>query len=194
MANRVVAAVVFSVLLLNRSTAARAQEPSGRPAAPQATEAAEEAEEHANELAVVVAGTWERSEDETFLTLGVEYGRRLSARVALGGEIESLVNGHRWIVVTPVVFRPAAAWNVFAGPGFERADKENDEEHGEVATMAEAAEPDRETRFLFRVGTGYAVEFAGRYVMTPSLSFDVVREGGGWSQALVFGVSFGVGF
>jgi hypothetical protein len=45
-----------------------------------------------------------------------------------------------------------------------------------------------------RVGAGYALEFAERYSIGPSVSFDFIRAHHEWERAVVFGVSFGVAF
>jgi hypothetical protein len=97
----------------------------------------------------------------------------------------------RWIVVAPIVYRPARGWKLFAGPGFERAEEEE-----EMHREPREGEPDddddhAETHFLFRVGVGYAVEFAERYSVGPSISFDFVRESGRWAKAVVVGLTIG---
>jgi hypothetical protein len=154
----------------------------------------EEAEsERLNELALVIAGSSDLEEDETFFTLGVEYERRITARVGIIAEVEYLFDADRWIAAVPVVFRPARGVKLFAGPGFERADDdEGDEEVGEepIDGRAEGSA----TSFLFRIGGGYTFELEGRYSISPTLSLDFVREEGTWARALVFGVSVGIGF
>jgi hypothetical protein len=182
---RLAAAATVAVLLSAGS--AQAQEPAGagKPAQPR-----EEPEgEFPNEIAAIVAGTWEHQEDETFFTLGLEYERRLTPRVGIVGELEFLFDADRWIVAAPVVFRPARGVKLFAGPGFERAEAVAEEGEGEPLE-----ESGRETRFLLRFGAGYAVEFRERYSVTPMLSIDFVRERSEWGRAVVFGATFGIAF
>jgi hypothetical protein len=64
-------------------------------------------EERRNEAAAVVGGTWDDEEGETFLTLGVEYERRITSRFGFIAEVEHLFDAERWIVAAPVTFRPA---------------------------------------------------------------------------------------
>jgi hypothetical protein len=144
-----------------------------------------------NEIALILAGTRDTEEDETYFTLGAEYERRFTARFGLVAELEYLFAAERWIVAAPVVFRPARGLKLFAGPGFERADDEEDDERegGEHENGNGGA-----THFLFRIGAGYGVEFAEHYSVGPTFSVDVIRERGTWVHALVFGVTVGVGF
>jgi hypothetical protein len=55
-------------------------------------------EEHRNEIAAIVAGTRDLGEDKTFLTLGVEYERRIGSRFGVVAEVEYLFDADRWIV------------------------------------------------------------------------------------------------
>jgi hypothetical protein len=124
---RRVALVIFGVLL---SIALRAgpglgQEP-GVPGAP-GEPREEEALEFRNEVAAIVAATWEDEEDETFFTLGMEYERRLTPRIGIVGEVEYLFDADRWIVVAPLAFRPVRGLKIFAGPAFERGEAEDEE-------------------------------------------------------------------
>ena len=140
----------------------------------QPIEAQEHEEEHHNEVAAVIAGTWDAAEDETFLTLGLEYERRITSRFGIAAGVEYLFDADRWIVTAPVTFRPAHGLKIAAGPGFERAHDE--------------------TLFLFRFGAGYALEFAEQYSIGPTFSLDFIREHDEWTHTLVFGVSVGIGF
>ena len=135
--------------------------------------------ERRNEIAAVVAGTWEH-EDETFFTLGVEYERRLTSRLGVIAAFEHLFDADRWVVVAPIVFHVGHGLKFYGGPGFERSEAE----HEEIG----------ETHLLLRGGLGYTLEFAERFSVGPSLSFDFVREHDEWQRAIVFGVGFGVTF
>jgi hypothetical protein len=158
---------------------------SAQEARPPSTTPAQEEAEHQNELAAVVAATKEH-EGETFFTLGVEYERRLTPKLGVGGEIEYLFDADRWIVVVPLVLHPGYGLKIFGGPGFERSQVEGTE-----------TEPDldeRESNFLLRIGAGYVLEFAERYSVTPTVSVDFIREPDEWNHAFVYGVSVGVAF
>jgi hypothetical protein len=147
--------------------------------------------ERRNEIAAVVAGTWDDKQDETFPTVGLEYGRRIKPPLDLGAEVEYVFDAERWIVAVPLTFWPAAGMKLFAGPGFERAEEAEREGPEEAVDRSEGS---RDTQFLLRLGVGYAVELAERYSIGPTLSVDLVREHGSWTRAVVFGLTVGVGF
>ena len=126
-----------------------------------------EEEEHQNEVALIIAGTYE--DEATVFTIGIEYERRFHQYLGFGGAIEYLVDG-RWLFVFPVAVHPIGGLKLLAGPGFEREDGENS--------------------FIFRVGADYSFEFADRFSLTPGLDVDFIGRDG----ALVFGVDFGVSF
>jgi hypothetical protein len=170
-AGRTAATAALTVLLAMPLVCAQDRRPEVKPAEGEETEPR-------NELALVVAGTRDTEENETFATLGLEYERRISEQASVVAEVEYLFDADRWIVVAPVVFRPARGVKLFAGPGFEHVD-----EAGDGAT-----------RFLFRIGGGYTFELAERYAIGPTLSLDLVREEGRWVRAAVVGVSVGFGF
>jgi hypothetical protein len=49
--------------------------------------------------------------------------------------------------------------------------------------------------FLWRVGTSYSWEFSRRYVLSPAIYMDFIRNGDGeWTRAFVFGITAGVAF
>jgi len=142
-----------------------------------------------NEVAAIIAGTYEHEGGDTFFTLGGEYERRLAPRFGVTGEVEYLFDADQWVVAGLAVFHPGYGVKLFAGPGFERADVETSESE---ALGGEA--PERATHFLFRVGAGYALEFAHRYSIGPSVSFDVVHENDTRERGVVFGINVGVAF
>jgi len=159
------------------------------PPAPTAPREADAEAEPRNEAAAIIAGTWEHEGGDTFFTLGGEYERRLTSRFGVTGEVEYLFDADQWVVAGLAVFHPAYGLKLFAGPGFERADVET----GESEPLIEET-PERATHFLFRVGAGYALEFAHRYSIGPSVSFDVVHENDTRERGVVFGVNLGVVF
>jgi hypothetical protein len=168
-----------------------AQEPPTPPAG-LAREAEEAGEEPRNEVALVLAGTRERAEDETSFTIGGEYERRLTDRLGVVAELEYVSGPDSWVFAVPLVFRPAGGFKLFAGPGLERAPVHGESEtHEPEASTGKA----RDNLFLWRVGTGYSWEFAERYVVGPSVYLDFIREEESeWTQAFVFGISLGVAF
>lgn len=169
-------------LLLNAVTPLHAQQP------PRAAEPAEEGAEHVNEAALVVAGTAEH-EGGSYFTLGAEYERRISRRWGIGGEFELLFDKRSLVVVAPVTFHPGRGWKIFAGAGFERADAE-----GEDDEVAGSSASERVNHFLMRFGAGYSFEFAERYSLAPSVSFDAIHENEQKARGVVVGVSVGVSF
>ena len=123
--------------------------------------------EHPNEVALIIAGTYE--DEETNFTTGLEFERRLPHRLGVGAAFEYLADG-TWLFVVPLYFHPVGGFKVFTGPGVERKDGEN--------------------LFLWRVGVAYVFEFAERYFVSPGLEVDFV----GREEALVFGANFGISF
>ncbi len=123
--------------------------------------------EHPNEVALIIAGTYE--EGETNFTTGIEFERLLPHRLGLGDAAEYLVDGS-WVFVFPVYFHPVGGFKVFTGPGVEHTTEENS--------------------FLWRLGAAYSFEFAERYSVTPGLEVDFI----GREEVLVFGVNFGISF
>jgi hypothetical protein len=147
-------------------------------------------------VALVVAGTRERAEDETSPTIGAEYERRLTRRLGIVIELEHVNGPDAWVFAAPFVFRPVAGWKLFAGPGLERRLRKDEGAEGGDGEH-EAAGPDsgREGLFLWRLGTGYAWEISNRYVVGPSFYLDAIRERpGDWTRAFVFAFSAGIVF
>ncbi|HEY1301920.1 MAG TPA: hypothetical protein VGF24_00120 [Vicinamibacterales bacterium] len=142
-----------------------------------------------NEVAAIIAGTWEHEGGDTFFTLGGEYERRITSRFGVTGEVEYLFDADQWVVAGLAVFHSGYGVKLFAGPGFERADVETSE-----SELLAGGTPERANHFLFRIGAGYALEFAHRYSIGPSVSFDVVRENETRERGVVFGMNVGVTF
>jgi hypothetical protein len=185
-ADRLRATLVAGALLL--SVQAGAQEPppaAGQPPS-HSSEAGEEVE-HLNELALVLAGTYEHESEKSYFTFGVEYERRIGRRFGIGVAGEYVTDVDAFILVGTFEFRPVPALKLFAGPGFESKPEEAEEHHEPVSR-----EPGRKTDFLLRMGAGYSVELGGRYSLTPFVAFDLLAGESG--RAWVYGVSFGRGF
>jgi hypothetical protein len=168
-----------------------AQQRPAEPAEP-AGEAEETEQGFRNEVALVLAGTRERAEDEkeTSFTIGLEYQRELTERLAVVVEAEYVNGPDSWVFAMPLVFRPAGEFKLFTGPGFERGTPHEDEGH-EVPF----AEREKENLLLWRAGAGYSWDVKERYVIGPSFYMDFVHEGDGeWRRAFVFAVAVGVAF
>ncbi len=169
--------------------------PTGH-SSPAGHEAAHDEHFHRNELAVIVAATYEEglhgAEGRHYFTVGGEYERRLTHAIGVGAEVEYLADADAWLFLAPVTFHPVGGLKVFGGLGLERKAVHEGEHGGHHEGVS--AEGGRESFFLWRIGAAYAVEFAGRYSIGPTVSLDFVRESGAWVNAVVYGVAFGVAF
>ncbi len=163
-----------------------------------------------NEIALFVGGTrrLKFEDDETGLTLGIEYQRVIGDRAALivlfegsGGNIE-----RDWIGLVEIGYRPFNGWAemIFFGLGtglevarIDEAALEADSHGGsgahteQPAASAEEAQEDRETELepVVRLGFGYTVH-VGSFSLIPQVNFDVVAD----DVALVAGIGIGYRF
>ncbi len=209
------AALVLAAAGLPRSVLG--QEPGAPAAEEHASGAHGQEEEHAsghghqsNEIALFVGGTrrLKFEEDETGLTLGLEYQRRIGDRAALillfegaGGDIE-----RDWIGLVEVGYRPFDGWAkmifLALGTGLEvaRIDEAalEADAHGDTGAHAElGAEPEEgaheeresEVEPVVRLGAGYTIH-VGSFSLIPQVSFDVVAD----DVAVVAGVALGFRF
>jgi opacity protein-like surface antigen len=200
-ASRLLGIVALATGLAAGATPALAQEPPApshpvQQASPPGHEADHGEHFHRNELALIVAATYEEGEHEeegeTFFTVGGEYERRLTRALGVGVEFEYVADAEAWLLLAPITLHPAGGLKLFGGLGLERKvvhESEHGEHHGDARD-----ERDRETLFLWRIGAGYGFEFAERYSLGPTVSFDFIRESGSWVNAVVYGVTFGIGF
>lgn len=60
---------------------------------------------HRNELALVLASTYEAEEGKNFFTIGGEYERRFSPRLGLSATFEHLSDVGSWVFIFPATFR-----------------------------------------------------------------------------------------
>jgi len=134
---------------------------------------AEEEEEKLNELALVLAATHE--EGDTLFTVGAEYERDLGKRFAVSGIFEYVDDSEsrEFVFVVPFVLKPAGGLKLLAGPGVVRKD---------------------ESRFLFRLGAGWAFDLGERWAITPTVELDLVDGEDGLEEAWVLGASVGYRF
>jgi hypothetical protein len=153
-----------------------------------------------NAIGVVAGATFEREEEETYFTLGVEYGRELSHRWGATLVAEHLSDIDAWVFVAPFTFRPGSKHFhpkshllLAFGPGFEHKSRRvRAIETGEHAGELEVERA--EDLFLFRAGIRYPIHVGDRYIIVPAIDVDFVREHGEWVEAVVVDVSFGFTF
>jgi len=163
---------------------------------PSSTTAAEApGEEHANDLGAFFGGTSES--DDTHFTIGLEYERRLSERLALIVVAEHVNGIDAWVFLAPLAFRPfrQLPLTLYAGPGVETKVPEPEAEDAGSTDEAQetSGEGERETLLVLRAGVGWPFEL-GRLSVHPQLEVDFAREHDAWQTALVFGVAVGFGF
>ena len=190
--------------LLGPATLGRAQEHAGRDA-DEAHEAAEgheaHGEEHArNALGIVLGGTYESEEEDTFFTIGVEYERLLNPKFAVLLGVEYITEVDALVAVLPFAYRHASGWRLLAGPGIElktrrpHLEREHEGGHGIAEEIVDRLPGEEENLFLWRFGVGYNFEVGERYAIAPHVDLDFVREDGHWVEAVVFSVSIGFDF
>ena len=182
------------------SAGAQDHPPPAEQAAHEASEAPGEEHFHRNALGIVIGGTYESEEEDTFFTLGVEYERLFSPRFALVLGVEYISEVDAVVLVAPFVYRHGNGWRLSTGPGLELKTRrqEPEREHGGELDLAAVLEDSltrkEENLFLWRFGIGYTFEIGERLELAPSVNLDLVRESGHWVQAVVFVVAIGFGF
>ena len=153
---------------------------------------------HPNEIALVLASTYEASEGQNLFTIGGEYERRLTSRFGFAGTFEHLSEVNGWVFVFPATIRIVGGLKALAGPGFEhrarRPSSEGNEGHGGELFEGQPASRGAENLFLFRFGAHYGFEIGGRYSITPGIELDLVNEEAEVAKAVVYGVNFGIAF
>jgi hypothetical protein len=179
---RVARAVGLGLVLILAPAGARAA------AAEEPASGEESREHHANVLALFLGHTAEEVDGgdttESGFTFGVEYTRRITPRVSLGGLVERAGGDIRSnLLLAQAYYRIAGGFRVLGGPGVEFRDGES-EEHEEAPVR------ERDTTvFVLRVGALYEFEI-GRWVVAPTAAIDFV----GRDEALVLGVEVGYAF
>ena len=135
-----------------------------------ASEGEDGAEEgfHKNHMSLFLGSTQEGSEES--FTIGLDYEYRIRKHLGIGafadyagGDIRSTAFG------VPLGVHPTVDWILFAGPGLDHHEGEND--------------------FLVRIGTMYHFE-VGKWTIAPALNLDIVDGDELW----VYGVNIGRGF
>jgi hypothetical protein len=157
---------------------------------------------HRNELALILASTYEAEESKNVFTIGGEYERRFTPRFGVAVTVEILDSIDARVLVFPVTIRVVRDLKVVVGPGWERlsrrhSSEEDEDPHAdphEESHESEPAESGAENLFLFRFGVHYGFEFGGRYSITPGIDLDLINEEHGVAKAVVYGVNFGIAF
>ncbi len=152
--HRHLAAGVMSLSLTATSTACLGQEGGGHHGG---------AFEPGHVLGVFLGETTEDRRGS--FTLGLEYEYRASEALGIGFTAEHIGGDFDTNVFVVPVARHYGPWKVYAGPGIERRDGENEE--------------------LVRVGVEYGFHF-GRYEISPQIDFDWVDG----ERLFVIGVVF----
>ena len=145
----------------------------------------EEANEHLlkNEISLFLGVTSFLEHDGNYFSPGIDYVRRLSEHILIGGWIESvLAEETEWTMGIPVYFTHHHFW-VRIAPGIEILNEETENEQ----TLE--VETESKTEFLFRTGAGYTFHLS-KFLISPSIDYDYVRSNG----ALVYGINLGYGF
>ena len=110
--------------------------------------------ESRNELALFMGVT--DDDQETAFSLGLDYEYRLNRRLGVGGLVDWASGDLRsGVLGVPVFFHPSERWKLFAAPGFERRESDNN--------------------FLVRLGAGYSFD-VGPVDLEPSFMVDFVDE------------------
>ena len=160
--------VTIGVLTGWPGAAAAAQATQVAVVVPQAEESNNDEGEHRNDLALIIAGTYE--DEAGHFTTGLEFEHRFISLVGAGAAFEYVTERASWVFVFPVSFHPIGGLKLLAAPGFEHEDGGNE--------------------FIIRIGGAYELEFAERFSVSPSLEMDFI----GREHALVYGLDFGMSF
>ncbi len=156
-------------------------------------EAAHQEHFHRNSVGFLIANTYEAEGKVNIFTIGGEYSHWFTERFGISGAFEYGPQPNAWVFVAPFAFKVAGELEVFAGPGIEhlsrRAHGHEEEAQGEVS-----GEGGGDNLFLFRVGVGYHIPLGERFYMLPSVALDFVNEESEVAKAVVYGVTFGLGF
>jgi len=100
-----------------------------------------------------------RGKDEEAGAIGIDYGYRFSERWGAGGFIEALGDDVVRDVSLGLIanWHPAEGLALFAGPGFEFTEKDDE--------------------WLLRIGAGYDFHLQNGWVLGPKLTYDMISGG-----------------
>jgi hypothetical protein len=177
--NSACGAFIGVLLLLVAAPGVGQEQARGPESAAQEHEPAEH-EFHRNHFGGSIGGSTHLDNEETGLTLGLEYARQFSRRWAAAAYTEMVSsNAERdFILIVAGVFYPTHGLGLVVGPGVEFVDKDV-ESHGMV-------EQESEVEFLLRLGAGYGFELTPQAALGPVLFAD--WAGNRWT--LVYGVAW----
>ncbi|MEM9309938.1 MAG: hypothetical protein AAGA34_00705 [Pseudomonadota bacterium] len=136
-----------------------------------ANEADPDHSERPHHLSILVAGTHIEAEDETAITLGVDYEYRVSEWLGLGFVAERAFGGIDSTSILAVA--DIHIWEGLAvqvGPGVEFVDEEE--------------------RLIGRFGGLYEFELGKGFTLSPQLHYDLSED----QDAIVFGIAVGRAF
>jgi len=168
--------VLCAVTLFGSLSALHAQEHG-------AAEGEGEREYHKNHGAAFLGASTHLEDDDTGLTLGVEYARRFGLWGAgVYVEMTSSRLERDAILGVPVFLYPWRGLALFVAPAVQVVSVD--------VEIGGETEVERELELLFRIGTAYWFSLGGPVGVGPTFMADVVN--GHWT--LVYGVSIGVGF
>jgi hypothetical protein len=137
---------------------------------------------HYNTIALFTGGSSFLETGNTSFTLGADYIRRFSStsNFGLGIYTEAIFAHHiEWVFGAVVLYTLPGNFWIRSGPGIEFFQEE----------IEHTGETESKTEFLWRIGVGYKIHI-GRFIIDPSVDLDLSRS----SEALVWGVNFGMGF
>ena len=143
-----------------------------------------EHESHRTHVALFLGATTHLHTDDTGLTLGLEYERRLSPLWGVGVLVDFASSDieRDYVIGVPVLLHPAAGASLLVAPGVEFVQINVVGEGGEE-------EEESETELLVRFGVAYELGIK-RMSIAPQLNAEVA--GGHWT--LVYGLAVGIGF
>jgi len=131
---------------------------------------------HKNHIALFLGSTQAELEhgerEDPQFTLGLDYERRLTRVVGVGGLIDVVVEGHRDLILGATLFLHAGRLKFLIAPGVELVGDKGDWE------------------FVTRFGVLYEFEVSSALTLAPVVQYDVTEERSTW----VVGLGIGKGF
>ena len=152
----------------------------------------EEEEEKKNEFAIFAGALTNIDSEKTGPSVGVEYLRFLSPRIAIGAMAEYGDAGEReGLFAVPITFTAKEKFKLIFAPGYviEEEEHEAEGEHGGDEHGESTTETVRTRSFVARFGFGYEIEISSRVKLFPTVYFDVLK---GSKEGVVFHLVYGV--
>ena len=146
----------------------------------------EKSKHHAynSHIALFLGATTFYKNNESYFSIGLDYLYRPNNERPWAYSImaEVIFAEHtEYVIALPLYSYIKGEWWFRTGPGIEIIQEE--EHHGDEV------ESKNQIEFLFRIGTGYSFH-VGRFVLSPSVDIDFVRN----NNALVWGLNIGYSF